>query len=65
MKLLLMQNRRYLDSLYLYSDAKYTSDKYFDLFHLLKRCEVTDAAVLVIVDHLKIWPLTCKKIFLI
>ena len=33
---------------------KNISHKNFDQFHWLKKCEVTDAAVLVIVDHLKI-----------
>lgn len=33
---------------------KHISERNFELFHWLKKCEVTDAAVLVIVDHLKI-----------
>ena len=32
---------------------KHISDKNFDQFYWLKKCEMTDAAVLVIVDHLK------------
>ncbi|XP_038630630.1 SCAN domain-containing protein 3-like, partial [Scyliorhinus canicula] len=33
---------------------KHIYDKHFDQFHWLKKCEPTDAAVLVIVDHVKI-----------
>lgn len=42
---------------------KHISDKNFDLFHWLKKCEVTDAAVLVIVDHLKILASDLKERF--
>ncbi|XP_038674126.1 protein ZBED8-like [Scyliorhinus canicula] len=42
---------------------KHISDKNFDQFHWLKKCEPTDAAVLVIVDHLKILASDLKERF--
>ncbi|XP_038669014.1 SCAN domain-containing protein 3-like [Scyliorhinus canicula] len=42
---------------------KHISDKSFDQFHWLKKCEPTDAAVLVIVDHLKILASYLKERF--
>ena len=42
---------------------KNISNKIFDQFHWLKKCEVTDAAVLVIVDHLKIMASDFKERF--
>lgn len=42
---------------------KNISNKISDQFHWLKKCEVTDAAVLVIVDHLKIMASDFKERF--
>lgn len=42
---------------------KHISDKNVYQFHWLKKCELTDAAVLVIVDHLKILAFDLKERF--
>ncbi|XP_071042545.1 uncharacterized protein [Parasteatoda tepidariorum] len=55
MKLLLMQKRRYLDSLLLLNYVrKILITKTLNSFIGSKKCEVNDTALLVIVDHLKI-----------
>ena len=58
-----MQKRRYLVSLHLLNYVRNICNKNFEKYHWLQKCEVTDTAMFVIVDHLKILSADLKERF--
>ena len=56
-----MQKRRYLVSIVMLSYVRNINNKNFQQFHWLSKCEVTDTALLVIVNHLNIISDDLKK----